>query len=192
MNWNLETDHYYVRFAHEEDITNIYSLLSNNEVVQYVPKNPMVVEAQAMDEARRMVMQFDAKEAAFWLVEEKSSGKVIARVSLQKFNWVNASAQLQIEIFPEYKTQTILSELIYAIATLAFEDLSLHRLEWLLVSKDELSIKFAQSLSFNHDGQYVSYFEFEGEWIDYQVYSLLNTDSAWQQAIINDGLVKDL
>lgn len=191
MNWNLETDQYYVRFAHEEDITNIYSLLSNNEVVQYVPKNPMVVEAQAMDEARRMVMQFDAKEAAFWLVEEKASGKVIARVSLQKFNWVNASAQLQIEIFPEYKTLTNLSELIYAIATLAFEDLSLHRLEWLLVSKDRLSIQFAQSLSFNHDGQYVSYFEFEGEWVDYNVYSLLNTDSAWQQAVIDDGFVKN-
>lgn len=189
MNWNLETDHYYVRFAHEEDITNIYSLLSNNEVVKHVPKNPMVVEAQAMDLARRMLMQFDAKEAAFWLVEEKLSGKVIARLSLQKFNWVNASARLQVEILPEHKTLLVLSELIYAVATLGFEDLSLHRLEWLLTTQDILSIDFARALNFNHDGQILGYFEFEGDWVDYQVYSLLNTDPVWQQAILNDGLM---
>lgn len=188
MNWNLETDHYYVRFAHEEDITNIYSLMSNNDAVKHIPKNPMVVEAQAMDLARRMVMQFEAKEAAFWLVEDKFSGKVIARISLQKFNWINASAQLQVEIFPQYKTQDVLAELIYAVATLSYEDLSLHRLEWFLLEKDSSLIATARALGFHHDGQLMSYFEFEGQWVDYQVYSLLNTDQTWQQAIKNNGL----
>lgn len=190
MNWNLNTEQFYVRFAHEEDIPNIYALLSTKGVVKHVPKNPMVVEAQAMDEARRMVMQFEAKEAAFWLVEDRVSGKVVARLSLQKFNWINASAQLQIEIFSEHKTQAVLAELIYAVATLAFEDLSLHRLEWMLLDQDKRSIELAQAFGFHHDGQLMSYFEFEGEWVDYQVYSLLNTDSAWQQAIQSQGLAK--
>lgn len=189
MNWNLNTEQFYIRFAHEEDIPNLYGLLSSKGVVKHIPKNPMVVEAQAMDEARRMVMQFEAKEAAFWLVEEKASGKVIARISLQKFNWINASAQLQVEIFPEHKTQGVLSELIYAVATLAFEDLSLHRLEWFLTAKDKVSITLAQAFGLHHDGQLMNYFEFEGEWIDYQVYSLLNTDPTWQQAIKNQGLL---
>lgn len=190
MNWNLETEHYFVRFAHEEDIPNIYTLLSTRSVVKHVPKNPMVVEAQAMDEARRMVMQFEAKEAAFWLVEEKDTGKVIARLSLQKFNWINASSQLQVEIFPEYNTQAIFAELIYAVATLAFEDLSLHRLEWFLIDSNKCSLELAKTLGFNHDGQLMSYFEFEGEWIDYQIYSMLNNDEAWQNAIKNQGLPK--
>jgi ribosomal-protein-alanine N-acetyltransferase len=190
MNWNLETEHYFVRFAHEEDIPNIYTLLSTRSVVKHVPKNPMVVEAQAMDEARRMVMQFEAKEAAFWLVEEKATGKVIARLSLQKFNWINASSQLQVEIFPEYNTQAIFAELIYAVATLAFEDLSLHRLEWFLIDSNKCSLELAKTLGFNHDGELMSYFEFEGEWIDYQIYSMLNNDEAWQNAIKNQGLPK--
>lgn len=188
MNWNLDTERFYVRFSHEEDIPNIYGLLSKRKVVENVPKNPMVVEAQAMDEARRMVMQFEAKEAAFWLVEDKVSGKVIARISLQKFNWINASAQLQLEIFPQYKTQDVLAELIYAVATLSYEDLSLHRLEWFLLEKDNGSIAAARALGFQHEGQLMSYFEFEGQWIDYQVYSLLKTDQTWQQAIKNNGL----
>jgi ribosomal-protein-alanine N-acetyltransferase len=190
MNWNLNTEHYYVRFANEDDIQNIYGLLSSNNVVKNHPKNPMVVEAQAMDEARRMVMQFEAKEAAFWLVEEKASGKVIARVSLQKFNWVNASAQLKIDIFNEFKTQPVLAELIYAVATLAYEDLSLHRLEWFLLSQDKGFVSAAEAFGFNHDGQLTSYLEFEGSWIDYQVFSLLKTDEVWQQAIKNHGLAK--
>jgi ribosomal-protein-alanine N-acetyltransferase len=190
MNWNLETEQYFVRFAHEEDIPSIYALLGSEEVVKNHPKNPMVVEAQAMDEARRMVMQFEAKEAAFWLVEEKTSGKVIARISLQNFNWVNASAQLKVDIFTDFKTQSVLAELIYAVATLAYEDLSLHRLEWFLLRQDERSIKLAEAFGFNHDGQLNSYIEFEGSWIDYQVFSLLKTDKVWQQAIKNQGLPK--
>jgi ribosomal-protein-alanine N-acetyltransferase len=190
MNWNLNTEHYYVRFANEEDTPNIYALLGSKGVVKHHPKNPMVVEAQAMDEARRMVMQFEAKEAAFWLVEEKATGKVIARISLQKFNWVNASAQLKIDIFSDFKTQLILAELIYAVATLAYEDLSMHRLEWFLLSQDQRFIDVAKTCGFHHDGQLKSYFEFEGTWIDYQVFSLLKTDSVWQQAIKNHGLSK--
>lgn len=190
MNWNLTTQNYYVRFAHEEDIPNIYALLANKDVVQYHPKNPMVVEAQAMDEARRMVMQFEAKEAAFWLVEEKATGKVIARLSLQKFNWINASAQMVLDIPPEYKTSELVAELVYAIATLAYEDLSLHRLEWYLLAEDKTSITLAETLGFHHDGTLVNFFEFEGQWIDYQVYSLLNTDDSWQQAVINQGMAE--
>jgi ribosomal-protein-alanine N-acetyltransferase len=190
MNWNLNTDHYSVRFAHEEDIPSIYALLSNKGVVKHHPKNPMVVEAQAMDEARRMVMQFDAKEAAFWLVEEKATGKVIGRLSLQKFNWVNASTQLQVDIFSDHKTQAVLAELIYAVATIAYEDLSLHRIEWYILDKDKRSISLASAFGFNHDGQLLNYVEFEGEWINYQVYSLLNSDDTWQQAIKNQGLSK--
>lgn len=189
MNWNLMTEHYYVRFAHEEDIPNIYALLGDKKVVKHHPKNPMVVEAQAMDEARRMVMQFEAKEAAFWLVEEKTTGKVIARLSLQKFNWVNASAQIVADVFIDYKTDRVMAELIYAIATLAYEDLSLHRLEWLLQAQDKVTLDIAESLGFQHDGQLVNFFEFEGQWIDYQVYSLLNTDDCWQQAVKNHGFI---
>jgi ribosomal-protein-alanine N-acetyltransferase len=190
MNWNLNTEHYYVRFADAEDIQNIYALLGSNDVVKNHPKNPMVVEAQAMDEARRMVMQFEAKEAAFWLVEEKSTGKVIARLSLQKFNWVSASAQLRVDVFNDYKTQPVLSELIYAVATLAYEDLSLHRIEWFLLAEDAGSTKLAKAFGFNHDGQLMNFVDFEGSWIDYQVFSLLKTDDVWQQAIKNQGLPK--
>jgi ribosomal-protein-alanine N-acetyltransferase len=190
MNWNFNTEHYDVRFAHEEDIQNIYALLQTKGVVKYHPKSPMVVEAQAMDEARRMVMQFEAKEAAFWLVEEKATNKVIARISLQKFNWINASGQLAIDIFPDCKTPSKVAEIVYAVLTLAYEDLSLHRVEWHLQSTDSGSIELATAFGFQHEGQLNSVLEFEGQWIDYQVYSMLNNDENWQQAIKNHGLAK--
>lgn len=190
MNWNLSTEHYDVRFAHEEDIQNIYALLSTKGVVKHHPKSPMVVEAQAMDEARRMVMQFEAKEAAFWLVEEIATGKVIARIRLQKFNWMSASGQLVLDIFPEYKTPDQVAEIVYAVLVLAYEDLSLHRIEWLLQSTDARSIELVTAFGFQHEGQLNSVIEFEGQWIDYQVYSMLNTDENWQQAIKKQGLAK--
>jgi ribosomal-protein-alanine N-acetyltransferase len=190
MNWNLNTENYDVRFAHEEDIQNIYALLQTKGVVKHHPKSPMVVEAQAMDEARRMVMQFEAKEAAFWLVEEKATNQVIARISLQKFNWINASSQLVIDIFPDCKTPSKVAEIVYAVLTLAYEDLSLHRVEWHLQSTDLGSVELATAFGFQHEGQLNSVLEFEGQWIDYQVYSMLNNDENWQQAIKNHGLEK--
>lgn len=187
MNWNLETEQYYVRFAQENDIPPIFQLLGREDVVQHHPKNPMVVEAQALDEARRMVMQFEAKEAAFWLVEEKTTGNIIARISLQKFNWVSASAQLVLDILPDYKMTEYVAELIYAVLTLAYEDLSLHRVEWLLQQSDPQGCDLVKNLGFQHEGQLRSVFEFEGHWIDYQVYSLLNSDECWQQVVQQQG-----
>ena len=190
MNWNLSTEHYDVRFANEEDIQNIYALLSTKGVVKHHPKSPMVVEAQAMDEARRMVMQFESKEAAFWLVEEIATGKVIARIRLQKFNWMSASGQLVLDIFPEYKNSAQVAEIVYAVLILAYEDLSLHRIEWLLQASDLRSIELATTFGFQHEGQLNSVVEFEDQWIDYQVYSMLNNDENWQQAIKDQTLLK--
>lgn len=187
MNWNLTTEKYDVRFAHEEDIPSLFALLKTESVVKFHPKNAMVVEAQAMDEARRMVMQFEAKEAAFWLVEEIATGNVIARIQLQKFNWVNASAQLVLDVLPEYKTLEHVAELMYAVMGLAYEDLSLHRIECLLQAQDSVSINLFRGMGFQHEGQLCSVLEFEGQWIDYQVYSLLNTDENWQQVVKNQG-----
>ena len=76
------------------------------------------------------------------------------------------------------------------MATIAYEDLSLHRIEWYILDKDKRSISLANAFGFNHDGQLLNYVEFEGEWINYQVYSLLNSDDSWQQAIKNQGLSK--
>lgn len=188
MDWIRKTDRFLIRFAYETDITAMYELLRNEDVVKYHPKNAMVVEAQAMDEARRMVMQFEAKEAAFWLVEDKVTGNIIARIAMKHFNWVQANAELQLDILPEHNQQDVVAEILYPVLCLAYEDLSLHRIEWLLLEEDPKTPQLASQLGFHHDGVKPSFFEFEGQWIDYQVYSLLQTDKSWQAALLAEKL----
>ena len=188
MDWNKKTDQYYIRFAHESDIEPMYQLLSDPEVVRYHPKNAMVVEAQAMDEARRMVMQFEAKEAAFWLIEEKVSGDVIGRIALKHFNWVQGSAELQLDLKPAARNRDNVAEILFPVLCLAFEELALHRIEWLLLKEDPVMPDMLADIGFHHDGQLPSFFEFEGQWIDYQVYSLLQNDKSWQSALLADKL----
>jgi len=95
---------------------------------------------------------------------------------------------LVLDIFPDYKIPAHVAEIVFAVLTLGYEDLSLHRIEWLLQASDARTIELAKAFGFQYEGQLNSIIEFEGQWIDYQVYSMLNEDEQWQQAIKNEGL----
>ncbi|MEK9711418.1 MAG: hypothetical protein VW258_02520, partial [Thalassolituus sp.] len=103
MSWNFETDNYIVRLpVSDQDGDALYQLLSQQAVVDHIPRMAMTVEAQALDELRRVAMRFEGREAAFWLVEEKNSGKLQARIGIQYINWMMLNAQLQLELSPDF------------------------------------------------------------------------------------------
>lgn len=187
MNWNLKTDRFLVRFASEADIPALYTLLSEESVVRHLPRHAMVVEAQAMDEARRMVMQFEAREAVYWLIEDRVTGEIFGRLAFRSFNWIHGHAEMQLELREDKYSPETVAEILYPAMCLAFEDLSLHRIEWQLMAEHPWLPEILDNLGFQHEGRIPSALEFESRWIDMQVYSMLNTDEPWQSAVEHDG-----
>ena len=70
MNWNFTAGNFSLRLPlTEQDGDALYELMSAQSRVDHLPRLAMSVEAQALDELRRVAMRFETREAAFWLVE---------------------------------------------------------------------------------------------------------------------------
>ena len=173
MNWNFETDNYIIRLpVSDQDGDALYSLLSQQTVVDHIPRMAMTLEEQATDELRRIAMRFESREAAFWLIERKIDGQLLARIGVQHINWMMLNTQMQWELNPECDL-AVLQEVVPAVLKLLSNDLQLQRIEMRVRSGNEEYKTILEALNFKHEGQLPAQFEYDGSDVDLDIYSVL-------------------
>ena len=62
----------------EQDVEALMGLLQQESLCAHVPYAPLTEVHRVVDELRRMAMRFEAREAAFWLVEK--DGQLLGRI----------------------------------------------------------------------------------------------------------------
>jgi ribosomal-protein-alanine N-acetyltransferase len=173
MNWNFETDNYIIRLpVSDQDGDALYSLLSQQAVVDHIPRAAMTLEDQAIDELRRIAMRFEGREAVSWLIERKADGQFLARISVQHINWMMLNTQMQWELSPECDL-AVLTEVIPAILNVLTNDLQLRRVEMRVRAGNIEQKQHLEALSFEHEGGLPSQFEYKGEDVNLDIYSVL-------------------
>jgi RimJ/RimL family protein N-acetyltransferase len=174
MNWNLETENYIVRLPiSDQDGDALYALLSDQSTVDHIPRMAMTLEEQATDELRRIAMRFESREAVFWLIERKSDGQLLARIGVQHINWMMLNTQMQWELSPECDL-AVLTEVIPAILNVLTNDLQLRRVEMRVRAGSSVEQKqHLEALGFEHEGSLPSQFEYNGEDVILDIYSVL-------------------
>ncbi|MFT6540676.1 MAG: ribosomal-protein-alanine N-acetyltransferase [Thalassolituus sp.] len=173
MNWNFETDNYIIRLpVSDQDGDALYSLLSQQTVVDHIPRMAMTLEEQATDELRRIAMRFESREAAFWLIERKIDGQLLARIGVQHINWMMLNTQMQWELSPECDL-VVLTEVIPAILNVLKDDLQLRRVEMRVRAGNVEQKQHLEALRFEHEGSLPSQFEYNGEDVNLDIYSVI-------------------
>lgn len=181
MNWNLETEHFVIRLPlADQDGDALFGLLKNPQAGAHLPRLPMFVSVQSLDELRRATMRFQAREAATWLVLRRSDNvddlaAFQARITLQNINWMLSSARLQWELADDVKREE-LAEMISAVESFCFDELQLHRLELRMVPEAAEQRANAEALGYQYEGCLPAQMEFDERWIDQVLYSRLATD----------------
>ncbi len=173
--WNFTAGGFSLRLpVTEQDNEALFVLLNDAEVAAHIPRLPLTVSVQALDELRRVAMRFETREAAFWLVEN-NAGELIGRIGIQHINWLQRSARLQWE-FPASVTAAELQQIVPAVLNYAFNELGLHRIEIRLEPGHALQQQRLQALGFQREGCLPAQLEFEGRSVDLELWSFLATD----------------
>ena len=173
--WNFTAGDYSLRLpVTDRDGDTLFALLSDTGIAAHIPRLPLTVSAQALDELRRMAMRFETREAAFWLVEN-NAGELIGRIGIQNINWLQRSARLQWE-FPHNVSVAALQQIVPAVLNYGVHELGLHRVEMRLEPGHELQQQRLQALGFQREGCLPAQLEFEGRSIDLELWSFLATD----------------
>lgn len=178
MNWNFSAGNFNLRLPLvESDSQALYGLLKEQNRVDHIPRLALTVEAQAQDELRRMAMRFETREAAFWLAEGIYDGQLVARIGIQKINWMLSSAQLQWEL-TEAADLPVLQEILPPLLTFCFAELGLHRIEMRLRAGSEPHETLLQQMGFHYEGCLPAQVEYNDNSVDMALYSRLSNDGA--------------
>ena len=173
MNWNFVTDNYLIRLpVSERDGDALFNLLRQQGVVDHIPRLAMSINEQALDELRRIALRFETREAAFWLIEKEGTGELVARIGIQNINWMMLNCQLQWELAPACDL-TALQEIVPAILHFVFNELRLHRVEMRIRSNNDVHAHLLETLGFSKEGTLPSQFEYSGEDISLDIWSIL-------------------
>ena len=173
--WNFSAGDFSLRLPiTDQDGDALFALLNDAGIAAHIPRLPLTVSVQALDELRRMAMRFETREAAFWLVEN-NAGELIGRIGIQNINWLQRSARLQWE-FPAGVTDAELQQIVPAVLNYAFNELGLHRIEMRLEPGHALQQQRLQALGFQREGCLPAQLEFEGRSVDLELWSVLATD----------------
>lgn len=173
--WNFSAGDFSLRLPiTDQDGDALFALLNDAGIAAHIPRLPLTVSVQALDELRRMAMRFETREAAFWLVEN-NAGELIGRIGIQNINWLQRSARLQWE-FPARVTDAELQQIVPAVLNYAFNELGLHRIEMRLEPGHALQQQRLQALGFQREGCLPAQLEFEGRSVDLELWSVLATD----------------
>lgn len=172
MIWNFIAGDYLLRLPVADNDRNILQeLLQVPEASAHVPRLPLYFEGQLDEEFRQMVQRFEAREAAFWLVENEED-KLVARISIQHINWLQKSAYIQWELSDQIDLSG-LQQVLPAVKKFCFEELGLHRLEMRLRPDFERHNQLLTALGFEYEGCLPEQLEFQNENIDLAVWSIL-------------------
>jgi ribosomal-protein-alanine N-acetyltransferase len=117
-------------------------------------------------------MRFESREAAFWLIERKIDGQLLARIGVQHINWMMLNTQMQWELSPECDL-VVLTEVIPAILNVLKDDLQLRRVEMRVRAGNVEQKQHLEALSFEHEGSLPSQFEYNGEDVNLDIYSVI-------------------
>ena len=176
MNWNFPAGNFTLRLPLvDQDGAALYDLLKEQTRVDHIPRLAMSVEAQALDELRRMAMRFETREAAFWLVEGAYDQQLLARIGIQKINWMLSSAQLQWEL-SDAADLAVLQEVMPPLLNFCFSELGLHRIEMRLRAGSEPHETLLQQLGFHYEGCLPAQVEYNDSSVDMALYSFLASD----------------
>lgn len=171
MNWNFNTADYQLRLPNsEQDVEALMGLLKQPQVSAHIPALPLLETHRVVDELRRMAMRFEAREAAFWLVEKDQA--LLGRIGIVRINWLQRSAQMQWELGPELDSSE-LKQVVPAILDFVFSELNLHRIEMRLLPNTEQD-DLLRAAGFEFEGNLPAQLEYLGRSIDLSVWSLLS------------------
>lgn len=172
MNWNFLAGDYLFRLpVAENDQDGLRNLLQAPEVNEHVPQFPVYFPEQMEAEFKRMVERFQAREAAFWLIENKED-KLIARLSIQRINWLHKAASVQWEL-SELITAENLQEIFTALTNFCRTELGLHRLEMRLRPGFERHDTLLKAVGFEYEGCLPEQLEYQQENVDLAVWGLI-------------------
>ena len=171
---NLETKRLYLRRVTKEDVNEIFTLRSDQEVMKYIPRPLVKTEEDALAHIAMIDEKIDSNEGINWAITLKDNPKLLGIIGHYRIRPEHYRAEIGYLLLPEYQGKGIVSEAIKEVVHYGFEVMKLHSIEAIIDPENFASEKVLQKNGFLKEAHLKENEYYEGQFLDTVIYSILN------------------
>lgn len=175
----IETDSLILRQPDQQDIEDIFEVLSHEDVARYVGIARFQSIVDAENELRWYRDLFEQKQGLRWAVTDRSTGKFLGSCGYKHYHAVHNKAEIGYDLNFSWWNKGIMSEALRPIIAYGFTHMHLNRIEADADTRNTASIHLLQKFGFQVEGIHRET-EFEnGLYIDLMKLALLRKEYEW-------------
>ena len=144
----LKTGNFRLRQLTLEDDNEIFTLRSNDQVLEYLGRPP----AKDLTEARKFIKKINKAiiggESIYWVISSQSVNKLIGTICLWNIDKQENKAEIGFELLPEYMGKGIMQEVIPVVIEFGFSKMNLDSIEGEVEPNNIKSIKLMEKFGF--------------------------------------------
>jgi RimJ/RimL family protein N-acetyltransferase len=148
----MQGDQVILRALCKEDSALLYRWISNRDLVLFNAPFKAISESEHKSWIDSVLVK--RNDLVIFVIEEKSSGRVIGSCQLLNINWIHRSAELQIRIGEtDFHGHGLGTEAIQLLLKHGFNDLNLHRIYLHVFSTNIRAVKAYEKTGFVIEGE---------------------------------------
>ncbi len=173
---SLETDRLLLRPLADQDLEFVYRHFSDPEVTRYLLDEEPVRTLQQAREIIDFYAEPSSKSYNRWIILRKSDELPIGTCGYHKWAKRHFRAEIGYDLSPAAWGQGYMHEALRAALRHGIEGMGLNRIDALVYTENDRSIRLLQKLGFQNEGLLRDYFYLNGKFYDHYLYSLLRSE----------------
>lgn len=170
----IETERLLLRELLPEDAPTVYRLFADPQVTRYYDLEIYTDVGQAEELIEFFDESFELERAIRWGIERKSDGALLGTCG---YVWLRTyRGEIGYELHSDYWRQGYMAEALDAILDFGFTELTLNRIEALVMVENEASTALLTRLGFVQEGILRQHDYFKGAFHDMRLFSLLHDE----------------
>ena len=172
----METERLLLRPMTPEDTDFVFRHFSSPPVNQYLLDEPPVTEYAQAEEIVQFYLELEGKSYNRWIMVRKSDCQPIGTCGYHKWDKQHFRAEIGYDLGPDFWGQGYMREALFAVLANGFDQMRLNRIDALVYTENERSIRLLQKLGFMREGLLRDYFHQDGKFHDHYIFSLLKRE----------------
>jgi [ribosomal protein S5]-alanine N-acetyltransferase len=172
----IETERLLLREVTTEDTHDMFTYLSDQEVVKHMGLEPYQTANDILEEIEWYQSIYKEGTGIRWGITLKDSGKVIGSFGFLNMKPRHYRAEIGYELSKEFWGKGIASEALEAVVKYGFQNFRLERIEAIIEPANLASIKLVEKKGFIREGLLRHYEYTCGKFDDLYMYSILKDE----------------
>lgn len=179
----LETERLVLRAIVPEDAPEIFEMMRDVRVTQYVGRHPMTSMDEAIQRVERFQTTYAEQEGIAWAITPRGEQQLIGTCVLWNFIREHDRAEIGYVLSPAWWGKGVATEAASALLTFGFTEMGLHSVEAQIAPDNAASRRVLEKLGFVQEAYYREnyYHIVEQRFTDTAVFSLLV--STWMKRL---------